>query len=81
MARSDSGTSGNGTIGRKDGAAQGGNQDKSTPPPPIQPPAEKKSPEQTLLDILDPETMDDNQQEAVWTLLKYLKAKKVQTAD
>lgn len=78
-ARSDSGTGGNGATGKKDGTTLGGSQEKSTPPPPIQPLVENKSPEQTLLDILDPEAMDDNQQEAVWTLLKYLKAKKVQT--
>lgn len=42
------------------------------PPPPNAPPA----PYEVLLDILDPVEMDEAEQEAVWTLLKYLKKAK-----
>ena len=31
---------------------------------------------QVLLDILDPEAMDDQEQAAVWTLIRYLKRSK-----
>lgn len=32
-----------------------------------------KSPAEMLLDLLDPESMDENEQMAVWTLIKYIK--------
>jgi Family of unknown function (DUF5343) len=42
------------------------------PAPPI-PPAAQKTVFETLIGILDPAHMDDDEQAAVWTLIKYLK--------
>lgn len=39
------------------------------------PPVERKSHEQILIEMLDPNSMDDAEQTAIWTLLKYLKKK------
>jgi hypothetical protein len=39
------------------------------------PPIEGKKPSETLLTYLDPNEMDDEQQAAVWTLLKYFKSR------
>ncbi|MGH9894989.1 MAG: hypothetical protein ACREA0_24015, partial [bacterium] len=43
----------------------------ATPPPPQ--PSAAKTPMQTLIDILDPEAMSKEEQEAVWVLIRYLK--------
>jgi hypothetical protein len=43
--------------------------------PPSLPPPEGRKPSEMLLTHLDPNEMDDTQQAAVWTLLKYFKAK------
>jgi hypothetical protein len=48
------------------------------PPSPLQPEAarvEDRKPSEMLLSQLDPYAMDEDQQAAVWTLLKYFKAK------
>lgn len=44
------------------------------PPPPI-PPTDARKPSEVLLSHLDPNEMDEEQQTAVWALLKYFKAK------
>jgi hypothetical protein len=44
-------------------------------PQPDTPPLEGKKPSEILLTHLDPHEMDDEQQAAVWTLLKYFKAR------
>jgi hypothetical protein len=44
-------------------------------PRPAMSPVEGKKPSEVLLAHLDPNAMDDEQQAAVWTLLKYFKAK------
>jgi hypothetical protein len=44
------------------------------PSPPASPPVAKKVSE-VLLDNFDPKEMDDDQQTAIWTLLRYFKAK------
>jgi len=46
-------------------------QPQSAPAPPL----ESKKPSETLLTHLDPNEMDDEQQAAVWTLMKYFKAR------
>jgi len=43
--------------------------------PPVTPRIEGKKPSELLLSYLDPNEMDDEQQAAVWTLLKYFKAR------
>jgi hypothetical protein len=43
--------------------------------PPAPPPIEGKKPSEMLLMHLDPNEMDDEQQAAVWTLLKYFKSR------
>lgn len=50
-----------------------GNGGKTTVPLPVFEPVVTKSKSQMLLDILDPQKMSDAEQNAVWTLLKYLK--------
>jgi hypothetical protein len=45
------------------------------PPQPAPPRADGKTPSELLLMHLDPNEMDDEQQGAVWTLLKYFKAR------
>src|SRR5271165_3333960 len=45
------------------------------PPPPDRPAAEGKKPSEILLMYLDPKEMDEAQQSAVWTLMKYFKAR------
>jgi Family of unknown function (DUF5343) len=45
------------------------------PPQPMLPPADGKTPSELLLMHLDPNAMDEEQQAAVWTLLKYFKAR------
>jgi hypothetical protein len=40
---------------------------------PTGPPPSHKTLFQTLIDILDPDTMDEAEQQAVWTLIRYLK--------
>ena len=44
-------------------------------PLPVAPPIEGKKPSEILLMHLDPNEMDDDQQAAVWTLMKYFKAR------
>jgi hypothetical protein len=44
-------------------------------PQPPPPPIEGKKPSEILLTQLDPNEMDDEQQAAVWTLLKYFKSR------
>ena len=44
-------------------------------PQPDTPRLEDKKPSEILLRRLDPNEMDDEQQAAVWTLLKYFKAR------
>ena len=44
-------------------------------PQPAPAPIEGKKPSEILLMHLDPNEMDDEQQAAVWTLLKYFKAR------
>ncbi len=47
-------------------------------PPPEPPPSDRPASRpdfQVLYDLLDPESMDDAEQQAVWTLLMYLKRK------
>jgi Family of unknown function (DUF5343) len=44
-------------------------------PAPAAPPIEGKKPSEILLAHLDPNEMDEEQQAAVWTLLKYFKAR------
>jgi hypothetical protein len=44
-------------------------------PQPAPPPVEGKKPSEILLTHLDPNEMDDEQQAAIWTLLKYFKAR------
>jgi uncharacterized protein DUF5343 len=46
-----------------------------SPPPPGAPPAESKKPSEVLFLSLDPNEMNDEQQAAVWTLMKYFKAR------
>jgi Family of unknown function (DUF5343) len=46
-----------------------------SPPQALQPPLEGKKPSEILLTHLDLNEMDDEQQAAIWTLLKYFKAK------
>jgi hypothetical protein len=50
---------------------------EATPSPPQAPlpPLDGKTPSEMLLTHLDPNEMDDEQQAAVWTLLKYFKAR------
>lgn len=43
--------------------------------------ATSKTPFQTLIDILDPESMDKTEQEAVWTLIRYLKKQETGSGD
>jgi hypothetical protein len=45
------------------------------PPAPAPPAAEQKKPSDILFAQLDPKAMDEEQQGAVWTLLKYFKAR------
>jgi hypothetical protein len=47
----------------------------TSPPQPALPPIEGKTPSEILLMHLDPNEMDDEQQAAVWTLLKYFKTR------
>jgi hypothetical protein len=47
----------------------------ASPPQAPLPPIEGKKPSETLLMHLDPNEMDEEQQAAVWTLLKYFKAR------
>jgi hypothetical protein len=47
----------------------------SPPPQPAPPHVDGKTPSELLLIHLDPNAMDDEQQAAVWTLLKYFKAR------
>lgn len=44
----------------------------------LQAPAEEKTPDQILFEILDPEHMEDFEQEAVWTLIKYLRRRSLE---
>jgi hypothetical protein len=44
-------------------------------PPPALPPIEGKKPSEVLLTHLDPNEMDEEQQAAVWTLMKYFKSR------
>jgi Family of unknown function (DUF5343) len=46
-----------------------------SPLQPAPPPIEGKKPSEILLARLDPNEMDDEQQAAIWTLLKYFKAR------
>jgi hypothetical protein len=46
-----------------------------SPPRPAAAPAESTKPSEVLFQCLDPNEMDDEQQAAVWTLLKYFKAR------
>jgi hypothetical protein len=46
-----------------------------SPPQALLPPLEGRKPSEMLLTHLDPNEMDDEQQAAVWTLLKYFKAR------
>ena len=48
---------------------------ETSPPQPITPRIEGKKPSEVLLMHLDPNEMDDEQQAAVWTMLKYFKAR------
>ncbi len=47
----------------------------TSPPQPVTPRIEGKKPSEVLLMHLDPNEMDDEQQAAVWTMLKYFKAR------
>jgi len=47
----------------------------TSPPQPVTPRNEGKKPSEVLLMYLDPNEMDDEQQAAVWTMLKYFKAR------
>ena len=44
-------------------------------PQPVAPRIEDKKPSEILLAYLDPKEMDDEQQAAIWTMLKYFKAR------
>ncbi len=48
---------------------------EALPPSPALPPLEGKKPSEILLTHLDPNEMGDEQQAAVWTLLKYFKSR------
>lgn len=50
----------------KNGGGLGGD----NPPPPI-----KRTPSEVLLNLFDPSEMQQNEQDAIWTLIKYFKAK------
>ena len=62
------------------GAPPRGSQQRGGREKPPTPNNETSSPERMLLELLDPETMDDREQKAVWTLLLYLKKKPTEDA-
>jgi hypothetical protein len=66
------------TPRRKPGPAQAKAKDievAPSQPQPVAPLIEGKRPSEILLMHLDPNEMDDEQQAAVWTLMKYFKSR------